>query len=172
MVSRIYLIGLMGAGKSTVGKLLAEKLGWTFIDLDDEIEASSGMTIAEIFQESGENTFRGLESAALLNTASMKEKIIACGGGIVTRAENIEFLKRANTVWLVLSPEEAAHRLEYATDRPLLNECTDTLKKLGNILDTRQAAYEEAASIQVQSEGSSPNLIAEQVIMKLEIPHV
>lgn len=172
MINKIYLIGLMGAGKSTVGKLLAEKLGWSFLDLDDEIESRSGMTIAEIFEESGENTFRGLESAALLNTAAMKEKVIACGGGVVTRPENIEFLKNATTAWLTLSPEEAAARLEYVTDRPLLNECKDTLKKLENILQTRQQSYEEAATIQVNSGGSSPNLIAEQIIMKLDIPHV
>ena len=172
MINRVYLIGLMGAGKSTVGKLLAEKLGWSFLDLDHEIEAKSGLTISEIFAESGETTFRALESAALLNTASLKESVIACGGGIVTQQGNIDFLKQWSTVWLVLSPEEAAKRLEYVTDRPLLSECKDTMKKLDHILNSRQEAYAEASMIQVSSEESSPNLIAEQIIMKLEIPHV
>ena len=99
----------------------------------------------------------------------MKECVIACGGGIITRPENLEFLKKAQTVWLVLTPEEAARRLEYATDRPLLNECKNTLNKLGHILETRQKAYAAAATIQVSSESASPNLIAEQIIMKLGI---
>ncbi|MCF7807374.1 MAG: shikimate kinase [Candidatus Marinimicrobia bacterium] len=168
----IYLIGLMGAGKSTVGKLLAQKLDWHFQDLDEEIERESDQTIAQIFSESGEAVFRQMESATLLRTEMLQNTIIACGGGVVTSTENLEFLKEQSTIWLVLSPEEAAARLEYATDRPLLSRCKDTLQKLGNILEARQEAYARASTLQINVGEKSPDTIVDQVMKELSIRHV
>ena len=124
---KIYLIGLMGAGKSTIGKLLAKSLSWQFLDLDHEIESLAEKTIPTIFKEECESGFRDYETQALKNTAELQRAVIACGGGVVTRAENVDFLKNETTVWLEISAEEAATRLEYSEDRPLLSECKDTL---------------------------------------------
>lgn len=171
-VDKIYLIGLMGAGKSTVGKLLAQTLSWEFLDLDNEIENTSGNTIAQIFSESGEEAFRELESEALHKTKALQNMIIACGGGVVTRTENVKLLKDRTTIWLELTPDEAAARLEYATDRPLLSECKDTLNKLGDILESRQGAYEQAATLRINAGGHSPEIIADQIMKELKALNV
>lgn len=171
-IYQIYLVGLMGAGKSTVGKLLAQTLNWDFLDLDNEIESTSGNTISQIFSESGEDAFRQLESEALHKTKALQNVIIACGGGVVTRAENVSFLKDVTTIWLELTPEEAAARLEYATDRPLLSECKDTLNKLGSILESRQDAYTQAATLRINAGGNSPETIAGQIMKELKALNV
>jgi len=168
---RIYLIGLMGAGKSTVGKILADTLGWKFQDLDHEIEELCGKSIPEIFKGEGEDSFRAYESQALLKSLDQKKVIIACGGGATTRKENVELLKNQVTVWLELSTEQAAARLEYSDHRPLLSECKDTLKELGEILDQRKAAYTESARIRVNSGDASPEVVAKRIIEQIENLH-
>ena len=105
-ISKVYLIGLMGAGKSTVGQLLADALSWQLLDIDNEIEKISGNDIPTIFEAHGEDGFRDYEAQVLMETASLSEAIIPCGGGIVTRPENVEYLKDHLTIWLDVSPEE------------------------------------------------------------------
>lgn len=165
---KIFLIGLMGAGKSTVGKILAEALAWQLLDIDDEIEQQAGCDIPSIFEEQGEDGFRDYEAQVLLDTGPMNNVIIPCGGGIVTRPENVDFLKDHYTIWLDVSPEEAAGRLEHSDDRPLLSECQDTIKKLSDILDQRQSAYATAASLHIDTEHRAPDLIASEILEKLE----
>ena len=166
-IERVYLIGLMGAGKSTVGRLLAEVLSWTFIDLDAEISAAAGKSIPNIFADLGENVFREFESRLLQQTLSKKQVVIACGGGVILQPENIKLLKQELTVWLELSPAEAAARLEHAEKRPLLNECEDTVTKLNEILNSRRQAYTEVARIRVNSGGLAPELIASKILSEL-----
>jgi len=168
VISRIYLIGLMGAGKSTVGKLLARSLNWSFLDLDREIEALAGKTISAIFQEESETGFRDYEEQVLKKTVTRNQCVIACGGGVISSLENIRFLKNETTVWLDLSAAEAAARLEYSEDRPLLGECKDTLQELNEILSARQAAYAETARLRVASDKFPPEIIACNIVKELE----
>ncbi len=167
--AKVYLIGLMGAGKSTVGKILADTLKWQLLDIDHEIEKLVGHDIPTIFKEQGEAGFRDYETQILKETIEMKHAIIPCGGGIVTRSENLEYLKSHLTVWLDVSPEEAAARLEHSDHRPLLDECEDTIKKLKEILDTRQTAYGQAATIHINTGNRGPEMIAREILEKLEI---
>ena len=171
-IGKVYLIGLMGAGKSTIGKILADTLKWQLLDIDHEIEKFAGNDIPTIFEEQGEDGFRDYESQVLMESASLNEAIIPCGGGIVTRPENVEYLKDQLTIWLDVSPEEAAARLEHSDHRPLLNECSDTIKKLQEILDSRQVGYAEAASIQINAGDQPPEIIASEILEKLESIHV
>jgi len=170
-VGQVFLIGLMGAGKSTVGKILADALKWKLLDIDQEIEKVAGSDIPSIFETQGEEGFRDYESQVLLKTAGLHNAIIPCGGGIVTRPENVEYLQDHVTVWLDVSPEEAAARLEHLDDRPLLNGCQDTIKKLKEILDARQAAYVRAACIHINTGQRAPDIIASDILEKLEQYH-
>lgn len=98
---RIFLTGFMGSGKSAVGRPLAERLGVPFVDLDGEIEAAAGMSVPEIFVQSGEPAFRSLESRALRQTAAQPAVVVATGGGVVTREANLRWMARHGvTVWL------------------------------------------------------------------------
>ncbi len=168
-ISRIYLIGLMGAGKSTVGKILARTLDWKLFDIDHEIEASTGSDIPTIFESEGEDGFRDYESQVLLQTAPLDKAIIPCGGGIVIREENVEFLSDEVAIWLDLPPAEAAARLEHSDNRPLLEECNDTLNKLTEILVARSESYAKAAKIRINSGDRSPEIIASEILKELEM---
>jgi shikimate kinase len=161
----------MGAGKSTVGRLLADQLDWDFVDLDAEIEKVSGISISEIFAQQGETHFRDLEAKALQKTLDSRDVVVACGGGVVTRPENVALLKTETTIWLELSPEEAAARLETAHDRPLLDQCADTHVKLAQILESRRIEYASAASTRINSHGSTPDQISQKILKQIEIPH-
>lgn len=170
-IGKVYLIGLMGAGKSTVGLILAEALKWQLFDIDQEIEKIAGSDIPGIFEQQGEDGFRDYEAQVLMETAEMNNAIIPCGGGIVTRPANIEYLKDHLTVWLDVSPEEAAARLEHSDHRPMLNECKDTIKILQEILDNRQVGYADAASIHINTGQRAPDAIASEILEKLESYH-
>ncbi len=166
-INNVYLIGLMGAGKSTVGKLLATVVGWQFVDLDHEIELLAESDIPTIFEEQGETRFRDYETQILFHTDDLKDTIIACGGGVVTQEQNMEFLQDKAVVWLDLSPAEAAVRLEHSPNRPLLKECQDTLVQLNEILLSRREAYARAAKIRIKSGGISPEVIASDILHQL-----
>ena len=114
----IYLIGMMGTGKSTIGELLTEKLDYPFVDLDEKIENSAGKSITEIFENDGEENFRNLESEQL---RSYSNSVIACGGGIIIREENRTFMKEnGKAVLLIASIPELSKRLMESDSRPLL----------------------------------------------------
>lgn len=171
-VDRIYLIGLMGAGKSTVGRKLAEALDWHLLDLDQEVEKLAGHDIPMIFKEQGEAKFREYESQVLLATAQLKKTIIPCGGGVVTTTDNLEYLKEELTIWLDVSPEEAASRLESSQDRPLLDGCKNTYKKLTNLLESRQSAYALASSMHIETENKVPETITNEILENLRSSNV
>ena len=170
-IGKVYLIGLMGAGKSTVGQILADALNWQLLDIDHEIEKIAGSDIPSIFEEWGEDGFRDFEAQVLMETDSLNDAIIPCGGGIVTKPENVKYLKDHLTIWLDVSPEEAAARLEHSDHRPLLNQCQDTIKKLQEILDSRQVSYAEAAALHIHTGQRAPDIIASEILEKLESYH-
>lgn len=145
--SNIYLVGCMGSGKSTVGRLLAQVLGREFLDLDEEIVARAGCPISKIFENEGERGFRERESQALCEVAQHKDLVVALGGGAVLRDENWELIRQTGvSVYLKVRPEMLVQRLERESERPLLLGMTpeQRLQRIAEILDRRRARYEQA----------------------------
>ena len=137
---------MMGSGKSTVGKKLAKKLGWKFIDLDSEIEMQTGKSINEIFDEDGEDTFRKLEKMEFEKTAETTNTVIATGGGIILSDETRKRLQElGEVVYLDVDINTLENRLRDKMDRPLLQ----TGKSLKNIFDERVSFYTQTASLSV-----------------------
>jgi len=119
--NRIYLAGFMGAGKSTIGPILANTLGWNYYDLDKEIEKAKGKKITEVFKLEGETSFREFESTLLRKLIEKDRLIISLGGGTMTNEENLELIKRTGKVfYLKASPEAIYKRLKFKRDRPSL----------------------------------------------------
>ena len=122
-MERIFLIGYMGCGKSTIGKRLAQKLSLSFIDLDAHIQNNYRMTIADLFDEKGEERFRRIEQQALLEVADFEDVLVSTGGGAPCFFDNMEVMNRAGvTVYIKAEPEELAARLRASkTVRPILS---------------------------------------------------
>jgi shikimate kinase len=116
----VYLIGLMGSGKTTTGQLLAQQLGYQFLDTDTLIEQVAGCTINEIFAQSGEAQFRDLETQVLAEVSAYKRLVIATGGGIILKPTNWSYLHHGIIIWLNVAPEHLAERLTGDQSRPLL----------------------------------------------------
>lgn len=146
MKGNLILIGFMGTGKTSLGKLLATKLGRGFIDLDDKIEHEANMSIPKIFEVYGEKYFRELEKSAVRDVCTKKNLVIATGGGTVKDSENLRLLKDSGVlVCLTCKPEEIFNRTERRGERPILdgagNERLETIKKL---LAEREKFYLQA----------------------------
>lgn len=143
--SNIYLIGFMGSGKSTVGKLLARAVKREFVDLDEKITEQAGCTISKIFESEGEEGFRERESAALREIAQRQNLVVALGGGAVLRDENWELVRETGvSIYLQVSPELLHKRLESEVERPLLLGATSKQRLIREILHQRKARYEQA----------------------------
>ena len=166
-VSRVVLIGLMGAGKTTVGQLLARRLGWTFFDLDRSVEARAGSTVQQIFEQSGEQTFRSLEQQLTGELASRSRVVLAPGGGWVMRNENVQLLPRDSAVfWLRVSPEEAVHRLQGSPEvRPLLAGA-DPVERARELAQQRTARYAQLGWA-IETEGRAPADIVTEIVITL-----
>jgi len=138
------LVGLMGSGKSSIGRRLAKHMGLPLIDLDDYIVEQAGRTIPEIFEQDSEATFRRMETAALREVVG-QHAVIATGGGVVGCAENRLILKaHPPVIWLKASPEFLANRIDGDSNRPLI-AAGDTLKKLQDLAAIRYPLYEQCA---------------------------
>lgn len=143
--SAVILVGLPGSGKTTVGRAVADLLGWPFIDFDEEIERRENTTIAEIFQTRGESAFRKLEAQLSSELVGRHEAILAPGGGWITQAAAAALLRPpARIIYLRVSPEVAVARLgDKAQLRPLLRS-ENPLASLRRLYDERRLAYSEA----------------------------
>jgi len=150
----LYLIGMMGSGKTTVGQALAQQLGYQFFDTDAVVEQVTGQTIAQIFAELGEAGFRDLESRVLSELSAYTRLAIATGGGVVTRRENWGYLRHGVIVWLDVPLEQLQARLQTDTTRPLL-QGKDGLTQLQTLLDQRRSLYAQA-DVQVQVQPNEP----------------
>ena len=130
MGKNIYLIGFMGSGKSTVGKKLAERLGYNFIDTDEEIEKETGMKIKDIFKNFGEKYFRDLEKKKIQELAKKNNLVVSTGGGLPENEENIEIMKSSGiVVWLKIDFDTFIERVKGDENRPLLKEDINKLKE-------------------------------------------
>ncbi|BAZ12804.1 shikimate kinase [Calothrix sp. NIES-4071] len=139
----IYLIGMMGAGKTTVGRLLAEHLQYRFLDTDDVITKAAGKTINELFAQNGEEAFRSLESDVLSKVCAHTKLAVATGGGIILQRRNWSYLHCGLVVWLDAPIDLLYNRLAADTTRPLLQDA-DPKEKLRTLAEKRQALYSEA----------------------------
>jgi len=165
----VALFGFMGVGKSAVGRMLAEKLGLSFVDLDEEIVSRTGKSIESIFQEDGEERFREIERAVTEEYSALDGQVIACGGGTVIDPENLENLRRGSRmVLLTAEPEVILERVEAEGDlRPLLN-VEDRLGKIKGLLSERWPSYLEAADIIVDTSEYTPQVVVSIIIENLE----
>jgi len=157
----IYLLGFMGSGKSTVGKLLADKLRWPFIDLDTVIEAGQGLTIRAIFENSGEPFFRQIEHAALAESSKTDPAVIALGGGTFAQPANVDFIRETGgtTIWLDCPPEILRKRCEGIENRPLFRDA----ESFGKLLMER-VPYYRLADIHISTENQEPNEVVEEIL--------
>jgi shikimate kinase len=159
---RLVLIGLPGAGKSTVGPILAEMLAWSFLDLDRAIESEVGLTVAEIFAHHGESRFRQLEADLTKRLASQHQVVIAPGGGWITNPELRPVWRDALLIWLRVRPETALMRIRATgVTRPLL-QVPDALAHLQWLLEQRQAFYEQA-HVAFDTDDLDPREIADMI---------
>jgi shikimate kinase len=159
-VSHVFLIGFMGAGKSTVGRIVADRFGVPFIDLDSEITRAARRSITEIFDAEGEQGFRSRETAALMQLADTPAAVVACGGGVVLVDENRRLLKETGVVvYLKVSAEEAIARIGDTTGRPLLAH-GDAAHMAATLLATRETLYETVADAVVDTSGLTPEQVA------------
>jgi shikimate kinase len=140
----IYLIGMMGSGKSTIGPLLAERLKYSFLDTDTIVEKLVGQSIAEIFKTSGEAEFRSIETQVLAEVSAYTRSIVATGGGIAIARENWHHLHQGLVIWLDPTVDLLIARLQHDTDRPLLATSEDLESKLDQILTERRHRYAQA----------------------------
>lgn len=141
--TNLYFVGMMGAGKSTLGQQVAQQLGYRFFDTDALIEQVAGQTIPEIFAQSGEATFRDLETQVLAQLAPYTRLVVATGGGIVVRRQNWGQLHHGIVIWLDVPLAELERRLQGDATRPLLQR-PDWPQHLAQLLEERRRLYQEA----------------------------
>jgi shikimate kinase len=163
----IYLVGLMGAGKTTVGRQLAQRLGKRFHDTDQEIESRTGVRIATIFEIEGEAGFRARESQALAALTAMQDVVLATGGGIVLLPENRAALKAHGfVIYLRAQPRDLWARTRHDKSRPLL-QTEDPLKRLEELFAVRDPLYREVADLVVDTGRQSVSTLVGQLLKRL-----
>jgi len=164
----IFLIGPMGAGKSTVGKLLAEKLKYQFVDSDHEIENKTGVTIPMIFDIEGEAGFRNREASVIDELSQRSELILATGGGAVETESNRQHLRsRGFVVYLKSSVDALISRTKHDRNRPLL-QTDNPSKVLRDLLEKREPWYLEMADLVIETQQNSVHKVVNKIIDGLE----
>ncbi|HNO74082.1 shikimate kinase [Nitrosomonas mobilis] len=171
-VDNIILIGLMGAGKTTIGKLLANSMGKIFIDSDHEIQRRTGVDIPLIFEFEGEAGFRKREVEVLQDVARLSNIVLATGGGAVLREENRELLRKSGTViYLRVPVNELKRRTRFDKNRPLL-QTANPQARLVELFNQRDPLYQQTAHIILDSGRQSVRVLVQTLIKKLEAYHL
>ena len=157
----IYLVGFMGAGKSSVGTILAQRMGWPFVDLDTVIEAGQGATIRQIFEQAGEPFFRQVEHAALVEVTRKGPAVIALGGGTFVQRPNFDLIRqtRGATVWLDCPIEELWKRCSTMDNRPLFRDRESFFK-----LFEQRLPYYRQAEFRIATGERSPEEIVQEIL--------
>ncbi len=165
MGKNIVLIGFMGSGKSTVGRRLARRLGYGYIDTDQMVESKTGKKVAEIFKEEGEAVFRALERQIVEKASSCGGRVIACGGGAVIDPENVLALKRNGAlIYLKASQASLMKRLERGIEKRPLLKGEDVEARIRELLKQRIKIYEDVADEVVNTDGLSPAGVVEEIM--------
>jgi len=163
----IYLVGFMGTGKTTVGKILAKKLKKEFVEMDEEIEKREGKKIVDIFRLFGEPYFRKVEKEVLKEIASCFNLVVSCGGGVIVDEENLKILKKTGIIiCLKATPSVIYERTKKTKERPLLN-VSNPLKKIKELL-ARRAPFYAKADYFVDTSTLTPEEVSEEIIKILK----
>lgn len=165
MAPRVVLVGPPGAGKTTVGRLVAEALGVRFRDTDADVSAAAGKPVSEIFVDDGEPVFRAMERDAVAAALAEHDGVLALGGGAVTSPETRALLAGHRVVFLDVGLADAARRVGFNRDRPLL--LGNPRAQLMKLMDARRPLYEEVATAVVGAGGTEPRAVAEAVLAAL-----
>ncbi|MFD7134803.1 shikimate kinase [Streptomyces sp. NPDC059894] len=163
----VVLVGPMGVGKSTVGQQLAEQLGVTYRDTDDDIVAAEGRTIADIFVEEGEPAFRAVEKAAVHRALAEHDGVLALGGGSILDADTRALLSGLRVVYLSMDVEEAVRRTGLNAARPLL--AVNPRRQWRELMEARRHLYEEVATAVVPTDGRTPDEVTRAALDALEL---
>ncbi len=163
----LALVGYRGTGKTTVGRILAERMHWSFVDADHELENRAGKTIATIFAEDGEPAFRELEALVIADLATRDQTVIATGGGAILRADNRAALRTVGFVaWLSADPETLARRLARDQNRPNARPAltsAGTLNEIADVLAGRVRYYREVSDLEIDTVGRTSHEVAQAV---------
>ncbi len=166
--NNIFLVGPMGAGKTTIGRQLANALGFEFADSDHEIQNRTGVDIPTIFEYEGEEGFRNREAQAVDDLTQGHNLVLATGGGVVTRAENRKHLAaRGFVVYLFCSPEQQFERTARDRNRPLL-QTADPLSRLRELMESRDPLYRQVADLVVTTEKRTAAGVVREIIKHIE----
>ena len=166
-VPRVILVGPMGVGKSTVGAMVAERLGCAYRDTDDDIVAEQGRTIADIFLDGGEAAFREIEKRAVHRALAEHDGVLALGGGSILDADTRELLAGRPVVYLSMDVEEAVKRTGLNAARPLL--AVNPRRQWRELMEARRHLYTEVASAVVATDSRTPEEVAQEVLDALEL---
>ena len=160
----IFLIGFMGAGKSTIAKCLQNEFDMELIEMDEQIVKEQGMSINDIFAEKGETAFRDIESELVRDIAKQKNKIVSCGGGVVVRPENVANMKSSGKIiFLTATPETILERVKGGKDRPLLNGHMN-VEYIEQMMAKRMDLYEAAADYKIATDGKTRGEICTEIV--------
>lgn len=163
--TNLYLVGMMGAGKTTIGRKLANRVGYRFVDTDGLIEAVAGKPISKIFADEGEAAFRALESRVLSDVSAFTSLVVATGGGVVTQPMNWSYLHHGLVIWLDVPVPILVSRLLGDKTRPLI-QSVDLTAKLEKLLHDRQALYAQA-DVRIAYESQSIGKICDRITTAL-----
>ncbi len=166
--TRIFLVGPMGTGKTTIGRQLAQALGLEFEDSDREIQRRTGVDIPTIFEYEGEDGFRIREKKVIADLVEVENQVLATGGGAVTDADNRRLLPaRGFVIYLECSPEQQYDRTYKDKNRPLL-QSGDPLESLKQLMKERDPLYREIADLVVSTEGRSASAVVKDIVQYIE----
>jgi shikimate kinase len=166
MMSAIVLVGVPGAGKTTVGRLLAKELGLKFFDSDQVIEARAGKSVADIFTQDGEPAFRQIEHDVVIELLDSPNAVVALGGGSLGNDETRAKVKSANAVWLIAGLAQAVDRVGMNRNRPLL--LGNVRGQLADLMAAREPFYKEVAAIGVDTSKLIPNEVVSEIVSELK----
>ena len=166
---RLILIGPMASGKSTIGRKLSKRLNLDFIDIDEEIEKSAGVSISWIFDVEGEKSFRERESKELIKSLNSDNCVIATGGGVVLNEENRNNLKKGTVIFLEVSIQSQLERTLNDKKRPLLLESDNKEQTLIKLKEIRDPLFKECANITIKEDKNSHNKVVDKIIKQLNL---
>lgn len=168
MKNNIFLIGFMGAGKSTIARTLKTKYNMQLVEMDEQIEAEQGMKISEIFATKGEEHFRMLETQLLEALQQQENTVVSCGGGAAMRQCNVDAMKKSGKiVYLSAQPETIYERVRHFHNRPLL-EGNMNVEYITGLMNARLPKYLAAADFSVDTDGRSAEEICEEIIKAVQ----